>query len=153
MRRKRLQHAADTLCHMFCGWRLVNSYGDLERLGTGRLAVDVLSGRCSFDGNPIEQLSIAHELWAWLREDLSAHDIPADAVLRAELHAELELSRIGLPQRATREQHMDSRGKPIRTGEFHRLRIECKSEVATDEVVYTASLSDVEEWPVGWPDG
>ena len=25
MRRKRLQHVADTLCQMFCGWRLVNS--------------------------------------------------------------------------------------------------------------------------------
>lgn len=43
MRRKRLQHAADTLCHMFCGWRLVNSYQELERLGSGTLLIDALT--------------------------------------------------------------------------------------------------------------
>jgi hypothetical protein len=151
MRRKRLQHAADTLCQMFCGWRLVNSYRDLERLGTGHLTIDALSARCLFDGKPIEDLSIAHELCEWLREDLSAHSIPASEVLRAELHAELVLSRINSPQRSTVEQHIDRRGKPIRTGQFHRLRIECNSEVATNQVTYTGSRSDVAEWPIGWP--
>ena len=39
MRRKRLKHCADTLCHMFCGWRLVNSYADIESLGSGALKI------------------------------------------------------------------------------------------------------------------
>ena len=43
MRRKRLKHAADTLCHMFCGWWLANSYTNLETLGSGTLAIDALS--------------------------------------------------------------------------------------------------------------
>jgi hypothetical protein len=29
MGRKRLNHAAETLCAMFCGWRLMNSYAEL----------------------------------------------------------------------------------------------------------------------------
>ncbi len=33
MRRKRLQHDADVLCQMFCGWRLVYSYDRLLQLG------------------------------------------------------------------------------------------------------------------------
>jgi len=151
MRRKRLQHAADTLCHIFCGWRLSNSYRDLERLGSGHLTIDVLSGRCLFNGNPIEQMSIAYELYAWLREDLSAHAIPTDAVRLAELNVELVYSKINTSERTTTVHHMDRGGKPIRKGQFHRVHIQCNSEVATDEAVYRSLFSDLEEWPVGWP--
>ena len=79
VRRKRLQHSADTFCQMFCGWRLANSYKDLERLGSGTLSIDVLVGSCRFDGTPIEPLSIAGELHSWLCEDLAAQGIPIGA--------------------------------------------------------------------------
>ena len=153
MRRKRLQHVADTLCHMFCGWRLINSYRDLERLGSGLLSIDALSGQCSFNGSPIEQLSIAYELSAWLREDLSAHAIPVECLRRAQLQAELGFSRIDASQRATSDQHMDRGGKPVHKGPFHRVQIHCQSEVTTDEAAYTSAFSDLEEWPLGWPAG
>jgi len=136
---------------MFCGWRLINSYRDLERLGTGQLRVDALSGNCSFNGSPIDKLSIAHELSAWMREDLLSHGIPAESIRFAELHAELSFSRIDAPDRRTNDQHMDSGGKPVRKGPFNRVQINCRGEVATDEATYTATFSDLEEWPVGWP--
>jgi hypothetical protein len=34
MRRKRLQHLADTLCHNFCGWRAFFDYNELVKLKT-----------------------------------------------------------------------------------------------------------------------
>lgn len=53
MRRKRLQHTADTICRMFCGWRLVNCMPQLVDLGSGTIHIDVLTGSCSFDGEAI----------------------------------------------------------------------------------------------------
>jgi hypothetical protein len=29
--------------------------------------------------------------------------------------------------------------------------IECESNVATDEAVYDSRLTEVQEWPIGWP--
>lgn len=152
MRRKRLQHSADTLCQMFCGWRLANSYEGLERLGSGSLSVDVLVGSCRFDGTPIGPLNIAGELHSWLCEDLAAQGIPTGAVLRAGLTARLSIAAIGSRPRATPVQYLRADGKPVRSGGFYRCKIECESEVATDEATYRSRLTDMEEWPVGWPD-
>jgi hypothetical protein len=83
MRRKRLQHSADTLYQMFCGWRLANFYKDLGRLGSGMLSIDVLVDSCRFDDMPIEPLNIARELHSWLRGDLAAQGIHIGTLLRA----------------------------------------------------------------------
>jgi len=42
MRRKRLNHCSDIVCDMFCGWRLMNSYEDLVRLGSGHLVINLI---------------------------------------------------------------------------------------------------------------
>ena len=75
MRHKRLKHSADTLCHMFCGWRLANSYFDIEKLGSGTLTIDALSGESKFNGTPIDDLNIAGELHLWLIEDCHANGV------------------------------------------------------------------------------
>jgi hypothetical protein len=59
MRRKRLQHVADTLCHIFCGWETFLDYNELVNLGNGCLRIDALSGQCVFDQSSIEPLKIA----------------------------------------------------------------------------------------------
>ena len=93
MRRKRLKHAADTMCHMFCGWRLANSYTNLETLGSGTLAIDALSGDATFNGDTIGPLNIAGELHAWLREDCQNNDIPLSGIHHARLTAELDFTQ------------------------------------------------------------
>lgn len=150
MRRKRLQHAADTICHMFCGWRLINCKPQLVELGSGTIRIDVLSGNCSFDGRPISQLSIAEELRLWLLEDLEANKIPIAGLTRASLEAKLSFSEIRWRDRTTNERYFND-GRPVRTDAMHRCAIHCESEVATDEAVYSSEFQDVEEWPVGWP--
>jgi hypothetical protein len=151
MRRRRLQHAADILCQMFCGWRLVNSYERLPGLGSGTLAIDALTGSCSFEGVPIEPLNIAGELQAWLSDDLSASRIPPESLTRAVLTARLTYSTTPRSGRVTKVYFFRSDGTTTRSTAYHRLLIECESEVATDEAVYRSRYRDIEEWPEGWP--
>jgi len=76
MRRKRLQHAADTMCQMFCGWRLIGSKPSLVNLGSGTLEIDAITGQCLFQGKNIGPLTIAEEIRAWLEQDLATNKIP-----------------------------------------------------------------------------
>ncbi len=151
MRRKRLQHSADILCHKFCGWELVNSYRQLVELGSGKLSIDALSGKCRFDDNPIPEVTIAGALRSWLADDLETHNISADSLQQASLIADLALSSINAADRVTGDFHMDKNQKPIRKGSFYRLEIRCRSEVATDEKTYQSKYEDVQEFPFDWP--
>ena len=151
MRRKRLQHSADILCRMFCGWELMNSYPRLVELGSGTLTIDGLTGSCRFEGDPIESIAIAGALHGWLCEDLAKHHIKRADLLKAELVAKLDFSSVSAGARVTRDHHMDRSGRPIDSGLFHRLGIECLSTVQTDEATYVSEYRDVEEFPHNWP--
>ena len=152
MRRKRLKHNAFILCHMFCGWRLVNCYNRLVALGSGTLEIDALTAECRFNGAPVEPLSIAWELHHWLREDLAAQGLPVEVVRSARLAARLDLSEVAPQARVTQAAHFGPRGQHVSGPTFHRCSIACRSELATDDAVYAAEYEDVEEWPLGWPD-
>jgi hypothetical protein len=91
MRRKRLKHNAHILCDMFHGWRLMNCWDRILALGSGILEIDALSAECTFNGQPIESLTIAEELRLWLRDDLAAQGIPLTAIRSARLEVQLEL--------------------------------------------------------------
>jgi hypothetical protein len=101
MRRKRLQHDADVLSQMFCGWRLMNSYDRLLQLGSGTLHIDALTAHCNFADTGIEPLPIAEEMRSWLMADLNANGIPASGVLRAVLVTEILLDTIPWQARTT----------------------------------------------------
>ena len=131
MRRKRLQHAADTLCHMFCGWRLVNSGPQLELLGSGSLHIDALTESCEFEGNTLKRtLPIAGELHAWLTRDLATHGIAITDLREASLVATLQLA-----YRTARQ----GRG-------LMHCDIVCESRVITDEKSYTCTFRGAEAW-------
>jgi len=151
MRRKRLQHAADTLCKMFCGWRLDSSKASLARLGSGTIEVDTLTGDCSFEGKPIESLPIVRELQAWLRDDLRTHSIPIEELKAARLRARLLFSLIPWSERRKKAEIFYRDGRTVCTGQVHRCEIECEREIATDEALYRSRLQDFEEWPTEWP--
>ncbi len=96
MHRKRLQHVADTVCQMFCGWRLIESKPNLLRLGSGTLEIDAITGQCLFQGKTIGQLTIAEEIRAWLQQDLATNKIPIAALTGAHLAVKLSfLSCLG----------------------------------------------------------
>ena len=151
MRRKRLKHCADTLCHMFCGWRLVNSYADIEALGSGTLNIDALTGDATFNGSPTNPLAIAGELHAWLAEDCESNGIPLGELRSATLTAELDLSKTEWKQRQSRDHWFDHKGAEIVWRQINRCVIECNSTIETDETEYRSQFHDLEEWPEGFP--
>ena len=147
MRRKRLKNTAFTLCHMFCGWRLLNCYKEMISLGSGELLIDVPSARCQFNGTAIPSLSIAHELESWYRQELAANKIPVEGIRSATLSARLELQTIDRKRRRTASQYFAADGMPIRSPKLYQCQIECESKIITDETEYQARFADIEEWP------
>jgi hypothetical protein len=149
MHRKRLKNIANTLCQMFCGWRLNGSKRMLVELGSGSLEINALTGQCNFQDRPISQVPIAVELTAWMRQDLEIHRIPAALLTRARLSAKLSFSRI--PWNTRTKEIFYVGGSAVRTESMHECIFECDSEVATIAAVYRAKQREIQCWPVGWP--
>ncbi len=150
MRHNRLKHAADTLCRMFAGWRLSNSYKELERLGSGSLFINVLTADCQMDGKVVDPLTIAQELQAWLLHDLEQHHIEPTKIRSATLEAKLLLERTR-GKRKSATIYIGEDQKPIKKGEFVSLTAKCRSSIATNDAEYTSRLAFEETWPLGWP--
>ena len=149
MRRKRLQHAADNLCQMLCGWRQIFSKPRLLELGNGRLEIDAITGVCRFNGVPVEALPVAVELRLWLAKDLEQHAIPKQELLDATVYAELSFDSV--PWDPSADGQFFMKGEPVRSGPMHRCVVKCTSRLRTDEREYRGEFNDVEQWPVGWP--
>jgi hypothetical protein len=136
---------------MFCGWRLVSSYRELERLGSGTLQIDALTRTCSFNRTQIRPLSIADELHVWLVRDLQEHGINLADLREASLTADLRFGSVDTKDRLTRVVHFEPSGAVVSPPKFLSCEITCHSRVATDEVLYISEYRDLEEWPAGWP--
>ena len=149
MHRKRLQHVADTMCQMFCGWRLIESKPNLVNLGSGTLEIDAMTGQCLFQGKTIGQLTIAEEIHAWLQQNLATNKIPIAIVTGAHLAVKLSFSVV--PWNEPTREIFYSAGKVVRTEKMNRCVMECDSNVSTDEAMYHSKLMEAQEWPLGWP--
>ena len=150
MRRKRLQNVADTMCQMFCGWRLIGSKSNLLRLGSGTFEIDVITGQCLFQGKVTGQLTIAEDLRAWLQQELATNKIPISTLIDAHLTVKLSFSVV--PWNKHTREIFYSDGKVARTKKMNRCIMDCESRVTTDEKVYRSKRIEVQEWPIGWPD-
>ena len=137
------------MCQMFCGWRLIGSKPNLVNLGSGTLEIDATTGQCFFQGQIIDQLTIAEEIQTWMQDDLAANKIPVSALVGARLSVKLSFSVVPWSKH-TREVFYSDEGA-VRTEKMNRCAMECDSNVVTDEAVYRAKLTEVQEWPIGWP--
>lgn len=144
---KRLQCMAETLCQMFCGWRLIGSKPILVALGSGTIGIDLLTGRCTFQNKPTSLLPIASELLAWIKQELVSRDIPVSRITFARLTAKLSFARVRWNLRTTETFCADD-GDPGSTS-MHQCTFDCESEIATDAIVYHSKLREVQEWLPG----
>jgi len=134
---------------MFFNWRQTLSTPRLVDLGTGILEVDALTGESRFNGAPIEPLSMATELRAWLERDLAEHDIPKATLREATVRIDLSFDLIPWDQRNTSSQ-LVARGGRAESVPMHRFAAKCASLLRTEEVEYRGKYQYAEEWPVEW---
>jgi hypothetical protein len=134
---------------MFCGWRLIESKPNLMNLGSGTLEIDAVTGQCLFQGKSIDQLKIAEEIRAWLRQDLATNETPLAVLTGAHLAVKLSFSVV--PWNEPTREIFYSGGKAVRTEKMNRCVMECDSDVTTDEAAYHSKLTEAQEWPLGWP--
>src|SRR5260221_4938368 len=127
MRRKRLQHVADTMCQMFCGWRLIGSKRSLVNMGASTLEIDVITGKGSFQGESIRQLAIAEEIRRWMHDDLAANKISVTALTHALLSVNLFFSE--------------------GPNKMYRWQMESTTNAATETAEYLAQLTEVQDRP------
>jgi len=137
------------MCQMFCGWRLIGSKPSLVSLGSGTLEIDAITGECVFQGKSVRRLRIAEEIRGWLQEELATNEIPIGSVSSARVAATLSFSVV--PWNESTRERFYSAGNAVRTEEMNRCRIECVGRVATDKITHESQLTQVQEWPVGWP--
>jgi hypothetical protein len=133
---------------MFCGWRLIGSKPSLVDLRSGTLGINAITGQCFFQGQIIGPLTIAEEIRIWMQDDVAANKIPVEALTGAQLTVKLSFSIV--PWSDSGETFY-SEGKVVRTEKMNRCLMECDSQVATDEAVYRSKLTEIQEWPIGWP--
>jgi len=85
-----------------------------------------------------------------MTKELSAQQIPVDAILRARLAATLLFTEV--PWNAKTKETFLSDGRVVRSEKMHQRAFDCDSEVATDEAIYHSKLREVQEWPLRWPE-
>src|SRR5690242_10304883 len=137
---------------MFCGSRLTTSKPKLVTLGSGSLKIDVVTGRCAFEGEAIPQLPIAAELQASLFHNLDLEHIRSDAVSRAALTVKLSLDQVPWTERSNKTDIHYIKNRPFQSAMVHRCVFDCESELIVNSDSYRSNMRDVEEWPVGWPE-
>lgn len=143
-----LQQIANIVCYIFCGLKLMGSCRRLADLGSGTLAIDVISAGCRFNGRPIDALPIAVELRENLEHLLKRHNIDPKSLVRARLTALIDVGSVDSSHRVTSEFHMRS-GQIIQEGKFHQLKISCQSEIATGDALFRSKEDTVAEIPYG----
>jgi hypothetical protein len=150
MRPKKLQGIANTICHVFCGWRLISSKPILVKLGSGILDIDALTGHCTFNDKRIEQLPIAEEIRFCFQHALSASKISITDVSSAHVTSKLSFSNV--PWNEQTKEIFYSRGKSVRTKKMHRCVFECACTLTTNGRTHRSELTDIQQWPFNWPD-
>lgn len=140
MGRKRLQHAADILCHMFRGWQLNADFEQLTAWAQGVLLIDALAGTCLHDGRPV-RLAMAGILREWLLDDLEQNGIGGGEVVEAVLEVTFSTE-----QYEGQRVPSVSYGRPTRR--FVGCHVICRSRIKGHGRTYQAELEDTLEWPL-----
>ncbi|MFA5260882.1 MAG: hypothetical protein WC450_06615 [Candidatus Omnitrophota bacterium] len=143
MKRKRFNHQVETLCQIFCGWRLVNSHEALTKLGSGEIRIDLLKKQAFFNEQLLNEFNIAEEMYTWFYKDLSQHNIDIRFIKEASFTATLCI-------KALQGKRQSKEIWTTQIKEYISCTISCKCVLFTDEAEYSHSLKDIDEWPNGW---
>jgi hypothetical protein len=106
--------------------------------GSGTYKLDILTGKCELDGEPVPSLRTCNVFKDWLFTQLDKHGIA---------HAEIEAARLIIG--------LDISGIDVRLAGTNELasayfKFDFQSEIRTDEKTYYAQLSHEQTWGFDW---
>lgn len=135
MRRKRLKHTTFTVCRMFCGWRLINSAIELNRLGTGVLKYDFLTQKTFFNDGLIQTPNILEEIEIFFSEKLDRMSLAKAAFHLAFLKVKIIQSLVESKNRKKFDKHAH-KSKPESNYISYQYRFDCECRILKDEFEY-----------------
>jgi hypothetical protein len=119
---------ADILSRMFCGWQLYPDFNDLAILGSGKLEINALDGKCRFNEKGIKKLSIARVLESWVNDELLSNNIPISAVDEALLKVDVLVTT------------------PPHGNRFTYFEFSCQSSIRSETDLYTNRFRDEQSY-------
>ncbi|MCW5959803.1 MAG: hypothetical protein KIS76_06535 [Pyrinomonadaceae bacterium] len=138
MRRKVIQDFANVFCQRILLLPEAYDLASFVHYGSGTYELDILSGECRFNGNPIPKLRTCDSFKDWLLAQLEKHHILREAIEAANLKIDVEFSLIDAGQ---------SYGHEFASAHFS---FSCRSELRTDEKIYTSSATGEKTWEIGY---
>jgi len=122
MKRKTLQDVANTLPDMLVGWRMAEDLDRLSDLPDGTLRIDLLRETAEHSGAGPITLHVVAELTAWLRDRLTALEIPLTELTHANVDAEIRTNRIATDRKRTFRLTLPARAASSPCSEHTRQR-------------------------------
>lgn len=150
MRRKRLKHVAFTLCQIFSGWELINSYLSISKTGSGVYKYDILNDVSYFNGNPSEKIGIYYALQNFFTSELANMKLQKADIEIADVTILIKYSKVNPGERKVGNEQFIKAGKPLNSPIRNLIEYECESIIKTDEATYENKLVSSNEWPDGW---
>jgi hypothetical protein len=138
MRRKVIQDFANVFCQRILQLPEGYDLASFVHYGSGKYALNIFNGECSFNRNPIPKLRTCDVFKEWLFAQLDKHSIPHDGIEAARLNIDVTVSEISVRQ---------SYGHEYASAHF---AFDCESEIRTNEKAYVSKLSGEHTWGFDW---
>ena len=138
MRRKAIQDFANVFCYRFLQLPEGYDLAAFVHYGSGTYELNVLTGECSFNGEPIPKLRTCDVFREWLFTQLGKHLIPHESIEVARLKIDVTVSQVNVRQ---------SYGNGFASAHFS---FDCQSEIRTDEKSYASRMSGEKTWGFDW---
>jgi hypothetical protein len=150
LRRKALKNTAFTLCQIFSGWELINSYEQIKRIGSGVYKYDFINDSSTLDDKCSEKLNIYYALESFFTEEIKRMKIERSDFSKVEIEITINLSLTDSKEVISTETFYEKSGKQIKANKINKIDLVCSSLVETDEATYSAKLENSVGWPEGW---
>jgi len=137
MRRKVIQHFANTLCQRVIDLPEGNDIATFARYCSGGYRVDFLTGICTHNGKPVNSLMACEVYKKWLIEQSQEHGVPF-----GELESIIMDINVNV-QAQTKTQYGQRRA-------LAHFQFDCRSEIRTDEKTYVGRMCGEKTWSLDW---
>lgn len=138
MRRKAIQDFANVFCQRILQLPEGYDLASFVHYGSGAYGLNILTGECSFNGNPIPKLRTCAVFEEWLFAQLDKHLIPHECIEAASLKVDVKISEVSVSEFYGHE-----------SASAH-FSFNCQSEIRTDEKSYASVMSGEKTWGFDW---